>query len=188
MVSDAAKARLAAKKAKKDGKLHGSTKPSPAVSESPVRFTQCPPRVRSQHSSVQYCTCLLALCTMHASHRYFTSTSVYPEVTGAAAALTGRESIMRCQMPTFGALCCRAERGQPERPEWSREWNSSAGPGRWPQEVHPGLAARSDRSLDFASHQPRHQDRWWTCPAGNVMYQQCMLSLTLAVDGTENER
>ena len=36
MVSDASKKRLAAKKAAKDGKLQGSAKPSPSVSESPV--------------------------------------------------------------------------------------------------------------------------------------------------------
>ncbi len=36
MVSDSAKKRLAAKKAAKDGKLQGSAKPSPAVSQSPV--------------------------------------------------------------------------------------------------------------------------------------------------------
>lgn len=40
MVSDAAKKRLAAKKAAKDGKLQGSAKPSPAVSQSPVSLQQ----------------------------------------------------------------------------------------------------------------------------------------------------
>ncbi len=38
MVSESAKKRLAAKKAAKDGKLQGSAKPSPAVSQSPVSF------------------------------------------------------------------------------------------------------------------------------------------------------
>jgi hypothetical protein len=38
MVSEAAKKRLAAKKAAKDSKLQGSAKPSPAVTPSPVNM------------------------------------------------------------------------------------------------------------------------------------------------------